>query len=1083
MLRALIVFTVLLIAEVSPGLASDADVCPADRPRRADVAAVRGDVVVIRAGADATPLRLTSAICLDDRIVTGPYGAVELRFVGSDTTISGHSDTIILVPASENVDASILGGLMRFVSSVRGQFSIRTPHQDGGIEGTEALIRVDRIDGDSIILVREGVVRATGRDNGAGIAVTAGQASYAAKGAPPLLATPDNVPEKFRDLLLNADKASDWAIYYPPILVAKAGSSPRTRIAATSLGNGDVDAAVGVLNERLQAEPRDAAARSLLAIAQIFRNDVAEGSASAERAVADDPGLAAPRIAQSYARQAKGDLIGALASAEASTALDPNGAYAWARTAELALTIGDQRKAETSIQRSLSLQDTSLAHAIHGFVGLSRGDIALATSSFGRAITLDSFAPLPRLGLGLAFIQSGDVDAGRLEIETAVALDPSRANLRTWLARAYLAEGRGAKAEAQIDLARAADPDDPTPDLFDGQRLFAANDPIGALRALEAAQEKGGGRRVIRGRPGLGEDNATRGVALARIYDALGQEDAAVAAATAAVEADRTNPGAHRILADVYRTREGAEIARASEYLKYQLLSPPSKDPVQPELAEADLGLLDAAGAARTTFYEYNPLFQTDGIRLDLSGLGGSQDTFASQASLTAKHGNFSVGIGQLYYETEGFRRNNEVRHLIFSGQLKAEIAPGALLFAEYRRRETDSGDRSLEFDLTPNPRDDTLKSDDLKLGLSTRLGGGFHGLGLLRYAEAENKSDIRDPSGFVTFTSKEDVIDVQGQVLYQSDRFDALAGFGFYDAEEDLFIGAGNRLLRSRSENQHSIYGYGFWSPNDWLSITVGLSLDHFDLDVGDRTRLNPKLGARISVSDATELRAAYTRTLQRRQIVEEQLEPTTVAGFSQVSEDSRSTLSGQLIERFGFGLDHRFNKQLSVGAEAIWTNSNIPVFGGSQSRDQFLARAYGDLILSDRLSLSLAVEHESSDGDTQFFLQDAKNTRVPLRLSYFDRNGFFANLQGTLVHHRFRDPFSAGVERGDDLSLVVDAGLGYRLPGERGVVSLQVQNLFGSNVRIQEPRGAAEAGLANQAPPEIARSRSILLTFSARF
>ncbi len=46
-------------------------------------------------------------------------------------------------------------------------------------------------------------------------------------------------------------------------------------------------------------------------------------------------------------------------------------------------------------------------------------------------------------------------------METAVALDPRRAGLRTWLGRAYLEERMPDEAAAQFELARELDPDDP----------------------------------------------------------------------------------------------------------------------------------------------------------------------------------------------------------------------------------------------------------------------------------------------------------------------------------------------------------------------------------------------------------------------------------------------------------------------------------------------------------------------------------------------------------------------------------------------------------------------------------------------
>lgn len=1074
MLQIALIFVVLFLTEFTPAYASDAEVCPADRPRRADVAAVRGVVTLFRKGVDATQLKLASAICLDDRIETGSDGAVELRFVDSNTTISGHSDTIILVPAGENVDVSILGGLLRFVSSVRGKFSIRTPHQDGGIEGTEALIRVDRDEGDSIILVREGVVRATARGEGAGLAVGAGQASYSAAGKPPLLATPDNVPTKFRELLLNAGNASDWAIYYPPILFAKASSSPEIQTAAAALSRGDVDAAVATLKKQLAVQPRDAAARSLMAIVQIFQNDVAAGAVSADQAVADDRGLAVALIAQSYARQAMGDLTGALTSADAATALDPGDAYAWARAAELALTIGDRERAETNVERSLAVQETSLANAISGFVWLSKGDNEKASSFFGQAITLDSFAPLPRLGLGLAFIQSGDVSAGRLEIETAVALDPNRANLRTWLARAYLAEGRRKKTEAQIDLARTADPDDPTPDLFAALSRFTANDPIGALQAVQSAQDKSDARRVVRGRLGLGEDRATSGVALGRIYDTLGFDDAAIVAAAEAVDADPGNPGAHRFLSDIYRNRQGSEIARSSEYLKYQLLSPPSKDPIQPALAEADLGLLRAAGPSRITFYEYSPVFDGDGIRLDLSGVAGSQDTFADQISAVAHWGNASFGVGQLYYETDGFRANNQVEHLIFTAQGKAEIVPGLTLFGEYRRRETDAGDRSLEFDLAFDNFQTELRLDDFKVGFNAEIMPGFSAIGLFRFVDATNRVSQQFGSFTLSDETEEKGFDGQGQVFLSRRNFDLIAGFSAYKVEEE-FAGA-----FTEDERMFSGYGYVTARPVDWLDLYGGVSVDRFESETEDKTTFNPKLGFRARIAPGVVARGAYTRSVQRRQIVEERLEPTTIAGFNQLSEHSRSVLSGQRIERAGLGLEVTLSQNVFAGVEGIWTDGDL--IGGGD-RQSALGRAYVSAVFSDRITGTLAFEYEHAESDSDLFLQDAKTAKLSADLRYFDPRGFFGGVRGVLVDHTFADPFAAGLEGGSDTSFVFDASLGYRLPNGRGVFSLEARNLFDSNVRIQEASRQSQSGFADETPPEFARSRSVMLTFTTQF
>ena len=210
-----------------------------------------------------------------------------------------------------------------------------------------------------------------------------------------------------------------------------------------------------------------------------------------------------------------------------------------------------------------------------------------AEAYFGEAIMLDPEAPLPRLGLGLAYIRQGDTAAGAWEIERAVAHDPRRASLRTWLGRAYFEEGLAAKAAEELRISIAEDPQDPTPYLFSALQLYAANRPIPALRQLQEAERQGSARSVLRSERGLAEDTATRGAAIGRIYDVLGFEQLAINEGAAATTVDPANPGAHRFLASALRQRPGNEVAQTSELLRSQLLSPPSKTPIQPELSES----------------------------------------------------------------------------------------------------------------------------------------------------------------------------------------------------------------------------------------------------------------------------------------------------------------------------------------------------------------------------------------------------------------------------------------------------------------------------------------------------------------
>ena len=89
-----------------------------------------------------------------------------------------------------------------------------------------------------------------------------------------------------------------------------------------------------------------------------------------------------------------------------------------------------------------------------------------------------------------------------------------------------------------------------------------------------------------------------------------------------AVNADPTNYSAHRFLADSYSALPRHEIARVSELLQSQLLQPNNITPIQPSLAESNLFLVSASGAANASFNEFNPLFNRNRAAVQAQRVG-----------------------------------------------------------------------------------------------------------------------------------------------------------------------------------------------------------------------------------------------------------------------------------------------------------------------------------------------------------------------------------------------------------------------------------------------------------------------------
>ena len=1083
--------------------------CAGGAASPAVIISVEGAVTLQRADGQVTTPAAGDLLCPGDQVVTGDASSADIRFGSKDSVTNVLSSSTVVIAASEDVDISLSGGLMRFISSVRGAFRVRTPRTDAGIDGTEAMLAVDGPNLDTLVLVREGIVSVSDRQGGQGFKLAAGEASYAAKNTALVRATPDNVPAKFKGYLLNPEGAADWAVYYPPILLGS-DADPQVARAAQLLDAGQPDEAEAALAGYQGAN--QAQALALRSLAAIFRNRTEEGVTLAQQAVDTDRRVAAVHIAQSYALQAKGDVEGARMAARHGIVANPDDAYAWARLAEMELTVGNRGAAANAARKSLMLAETSLGHAVLGYSQLSSSDNAAAAESFDKAIAIDTEAPLPRLGLGLTMIASGDLEAGRREIETATSLDPQRAQMRSWLGRAYLEEGLGEKAAAQFLIAQQQDPDDPSPWLFSAEQNFAANKPIVALRDLAEAEDRAEGRASLRSREGLGEDQAVRSTAAGRIFDVLGFQEQAVQKGAEAVTADPTNPGAHRFLADVYRARPGFEIAQTSERLVAQLLSKPSKSPVQPRLSEPDLALLNTTGTARVTFHEFAPVFDGNGIYAIGSVAVGNSALIEDELSLSIKEGNFSLAIGQFHTQTTGFRQNDDVRHDVVAIEGKAQITPDFTLTAEARFRETDEGDRFLKAfaDRTTIRTQTERERAQFTLGGHWKISGNNDLLFFAALTDEHATEEVTSTDALLaTFLSFVEDRETQSLTLEVRDthqfEFGSLTiGGSWIDTEIKGIID--NDPLFSFSEDIQRVSGYAYLdlAPVDWANVTLGVSIDHSERaniepdNFGgffparrNITQVNPKAGIRLEPVDGLVLRAAYARTLKRELVQDRTLEPTTIAGFNQFFDDPRETDS----HMFGAGADIRVLDNLWIGGEYVYRNLDIPeldldpvTFANTltviREGEEHIVRGYVNATFGDNIAASAGVEFIQNESELLDRPDVVETLLVPVRVSYFDESGVFGGVEAI-----FYDQTSTGNAATDDQGLldidtneegvVLNASVGYRFPKSKGVASLEFNNILDSSFSLQN-------NLNNSARPTtrpIAEGFSVIGRFTIGF
>lgn len=668
-----------------------------------------------------TPVAAEQRFCEGDRVRTQPQSRASLQLPNQTYLSLDQRTTVVFshVEAEKPSWIDLLAGSLFARSRTPKSLDIRTPFINAAIKGTEFAVSVGENQGK--VVVFEGEVEAT--NNQGQVLIHGGEQALAAAGEAPRA-----------QLALRPEDSVQWALYVPPVLdyaaLAQHARQPELAQAARLYREGQLAEALASLDQvpvtardseytaarvgmllsvgRLdEAEPllaantgpTSAVIEALRSVVALARNHKAHALELADSATRHAPPSAAAWIARSYALQAAFDLAEALNAAERAAALQPNNALIHARRAELLASLERWREARQAVERAIQL-DPRLARpwVIQGFADLRDSQVTEARTSFQQAIDRDPGEPMARLGLALVAIRGGALQEGAADMELAASLDPSNSLIRSYLGKAYYEQKRNAVAEKQFELAEQFDPKDPTPWFYSAIKKQTENRPVEALHDLQTSMALNDHRAVYRSKLALDEDLAARGAALGRIYNQLGFQSRALVEGWKAVAEDPTDYTAHRLLSDGYWAMPGQDIARRSELLQSQLLQPINITPVQPRLAEGNALLLGGLGPSDLSLNEFNPLFQRNRFSLLASGLVGSQDTYSDEVVHSGSWDKFSYSLGQLHYQTKGYRPNNDIDENLYTAFAQGEVMPGLNIQAEYRHHERESGSQEWHF-------------------------------------------------------------------------------------------------------------------------------------------------------------------------------------------------------------------------------------------------------------------------------------------------------------------------------------------------------------------------------------------------
>jgi hypothetical protein len=123
--------------------------------------------------------------------------------------------------------------------------------------------------------------------------------------------------------------------------------------------------------------------------------------------------------------------------------------------------------------------------------------------------------------------------------------------------------------------------------------------------------------------------------------------------------------------------------------------------------------------------------------------------------------------------------------------------------------------------------------------------------------------------------------------------------------------------------------------------------------------------------------------------------------------------------------------------------------------NRDENLYRAYMYWTPHDQWALSgefIYDQYRSNQNIDTSVPEKVTTLSLPVSARFFSPTGLFAGATGTFVHQDVQRRTAPSDDDGNDNFFVVNLGVGYRLPQRRGLIGLEVGNVFDTSVSYQD-------------------------------
>ena len=833
-----------------------------------------------------------------------------------------------------------------------------------------------------------------------------------------------------------------------------------------------------------------AVAAAALSTVKLMGGDSTTADSLSILAMQAAPTSSVARIARSYALQERGDLDGALAALGEASIDDSDDLKA--RRAEVMFMFGRVPEAR-DVLASISNRSW-YAETVYGFVLMADRSFAEAEAAFQNAAAAEPGAGLPRVGLGIIRVNRGELAEARKNFERATLLEPQRGLYRSYLAKDYFEDDAYDKAEPEYIRAMELDPNDPTPYLYRSFMRVAENDLVGALNDISKARELSDARDVYRSKLLLDQDSAMRSASVGRVYQQLGFKERGRLEAITAISQDYQNSTAHRLLSQTQEDLFSADTI-ASEQRMANLFSPLS------------INVVDSIGTG-VSLNEYSQLLEKDGWRTAVnSGFDSKSDQFRSGVLSAFKKENVVFGLSADGAGYNGVADDPRTTAGQVGASFQAQPTWADRFVVEGRGTFTGDTDQEQSTDIM-NGTFNAAYLHKFSPGVTGLLNSTYDRSRLVN-RQFDYVADIGvtsiDQGQQSTFFEQfpfqdrskryETTVVNEAQVLADTgivhsiltfrnatsalDNYDN--GVANLDADSGTsldFTSAGAPRL-----NSNSLSYLGAVDVGGGLTMNVGAEYETlqwadrdeapFTDERSDDNLASPKAGFVYRPDERMTLRAGYGESLgkgTRTDLIS--LEPTLIGGITQRYND----LPGTKSQNLGLGADFHPDEKTFFGSE--WTRrwldlSNVvSVYNIVDNLDT--GAFYTDVATADRYTTPVGQDfvsayyyrvlnrrwvagtdyrfvNQQTNGDDESTLRDERGTAFT---RYFFSGGFFVQGSGTYRYQARSNVVTdnGSGPNGSDNAFLCGAGVGYRLPTRQGLISLDVQNIFGQDINLSQ-------------------------------